>query len=134
MVGIYWHAIEKLDQPLRGILKKRLLEHRKGGPCPFQIDNTCSIHSFRPIACRQFNVFGKPCTEGEDPYYTRRKDVLTPLKKFTRSAIEAMLPFYGITDKSAKDRAVKTGLIHTQARVLQECNWQELALRMGDSR
>ncbi|MBF0506606.1 MAG: YkgJ family cysteine cluster protein [Nitrospirae bacterium] len=132
MAGIYWHLIEKSEQPLRGIIKKQLLGHRKGGPCPFQVDNACSIHIVRPIACRQFNVFSRPCAEGEDPYYTRRNDVLTPLEEYTHRAIEVMLPFYGITDGPTKARAVKTGFIHTQARVLQDCNWLELAIRMDE--
>jgi Fe-S-cluster containining protein len=130
MVGIYWYTIEKLGQPLRGIVKKQLLENRKGSPCPFQADNACAIHAFRPIACRQFNVFATPCAEGEDPYYTRRKDVLTPIVKYTDRAIMVMLPFYGITDESAKVHAVKTGFIHTHVHELQKCNWQELALRV----
>ena len=130
MVGIYWYTIEKLGQPLRGILKKQLLEHRKVRPCPFQVDNACAVHIFRPIACRQFNVFDAPCAEGEDPYYTRREDVLTPSEKFTNRAIMVMLPFYGVTDEAAKVRAVKSGLIHTHARVLQACDWKELGLRI----
>jgi len=130
MVGIYWYTIEKVGQPLRGIIKRQLLEHRKGHSCPFQVDNACAIHIFRPLACRQFNVFSAPCAEGEDPYYTRRKDVLTPSEKVAGRAIMAMLPFYGITDAAAQARAVKSGLIHTQVRVLQACNWKELALRM----
>jgi Fe-S-cluster containining protein len=132
MVAIYWHAIEKLEQPLRGMVKKQLLEHKKGEACPFLLEGACSIHPFRPIACRQFNVFGAPCAEGEDPYYTRRKDVLTPLEKYTHQAIMVMLPFYGITDEAAKTRAVKNGFIHTQVRVLQSCDWTELARRMDD--
>lgn len=134
MAGIYWYIIEKSEQPLRGIIKKQLLEHRKGGPCPFQVDNACSIHIVRPIACRQFNVFSRPCAEGEDPYYTRRNDVLTPLEKYTHRAIGVMMPFYGITDEATKARAVKTGFIHTQARVLQACKWLELAIRMDEIR
>ncbi len=131
MVGIYWFTIEKLGQPLRSIVKKQLLEHRKGRPCPFQVDNACAIHMFRPIACRQFNVFAAPCAEGEDTYYTRRKDVLTPSQEMTNRAIMVMLPFYGVTDEAAKARAVKTGFIHTQAHVLQECNWKELGIKMS---
>lgn len=130
MVGIYWYILEKSVQPLRGIIKKQLLEYKKGGPCPFQVDDSCAIHAFRPIACRQFNVFSRPCSEGEDPYHTRRSDVLTPLEKYTHKAIRVMLPFYGITDDAAKDHAVKTGFIHTQVHVLQSCNWRELGMRI----
>lgn len=132
LVGIYWFVIERTSRPLRGVLKKQLLEYRKGGPCPFLVDGACSIHPFRPMACRQFNVFGNPCAEGEDPYYTRRGDVLTPIQKYTDQAIALMLPFYGITDEAAKAKAIKNRLIHTQARVLQACDWPELARRMDD--
>jgi Fe-S-cluster containining protein len=134
MAAIYWHVIEKVEDPLRGVIKKHLISHKKGGHCPFLVDGACSIHSFRPIACRQFNVFNKPCEEGEDPYYTRRNDVLTPIEKYTHEAIKVMLPFYGITDESAKAHAVKSGFIHKHARVLQECEWFELARRMDDFR
>lgn len=132
MVAIYWHTIERVEQPLRDMIKKQLLAHSKGGACPFLMNGACSIHPFRPIACRQFNVFNAPCAEGEDPYYSRRKDVLTPIEKYTHEAIKVMLPFYGVTDESAKAHAVKSGFIHKHVRVLQACDWTELARRMDD--
>ncbi|HEX8949760.1 MAG TPA: YkgJ family cysteine cluster protein [Dissulfurispiraceae bacterium] len=132
MVGLYWFAIEKLERPARDILKNRLLAHCKDDPCPFLIEGSCSVHPLRPVACRQFNVFGAACAEGEDPYYTRRGDVLTPDRDYTGRAFSIMLPFYGISDATAKKRAIKGGLIHTQARELHACNWKELARRMDD--
>lgn len=132
LAGIYWFVIEKTKQPEREVLKKQLLNHSGGGACPFLVDSSCSIHPMRPMACRQFNVFGKQCSNGEDPFYTRRSDVLTPLRKYTDNAYSIMMPFYGIKDEAAIARAVKSGLIHTQARVLQEYAWKELARRMDD--
>jgi Fe-S-cluster containining protein len=40
-------------------------------PCPFLVDQSCSIHAWRPIACREYNVTSSPllCT---DPF---RNDV-----------------------------------------------------------
>ncbi|MEK7789850.1 MAG: YkgJ family cysteine cluster protein, partial [Planctomycetota bacterium] len=99
LVGIYWFSTEKIKQPLRGIVKKQLSSHTKNDSCPFLINGSCSIHVIRPISCRQFNVFSKPCAEGEDPYYTRRDDVLTPIEDYTKKAFLATLPFYGITDE-----------------------------------
>ena len=131
MVGIYWFSIEKLIGPYREILKEQLSVHSKG-PCPFLINGSCSIHTMRPIACRQFNVFNRPCKEGEDPYYTRRDDVLTPIQGYADRAFFTMLPFYGVTDGAEKKRAIKDNLIHTQVRILQTCNWKELGKRMGD--
>ena len=132
LVGIYWYAIEKIARPLRESLKNLLWGHNKGNSCPFLIDGACSIHPFRPIACRQFNVFSRPCDEGEDPYYTRRNDVLTPIQEYTDRAFYAMLPFYGVTDKAAKERIIKSRLLNTQVRELQSYNWKELARRMDD--
>ena len=132
LVGIYWFVIEKLPHPLRGSLKKSLLNHRKGGRCPFLIDGTCSIHSMRPIACRQFNVFSKACEAGEDPYYTRRADVLSPRREYTNRAFSFMLPFYGVTGKREIERAVRTRVIDSLARALQLYNWQELSIRMDE--
>lgn len=132
MVGIYWFSIEKMDTPLRAVLKGQLLNFNKAKPCPFLIDGSCSVHPLRPIACRQFNVFNRPCGEGEDPFYTRRDDVLTPRQVYADRAFYTMLPFYGITDERAKAIAIKNKFIHTQVQVLQSCNWKELARRMDD--
>ena len=94
LMGMSWFAIEILEGELREQLKAQLDNLEKVKSCPFLINNTCSIHSVRPMACRNFNVFNKPCEKGEDAYYTRREDVLTPIKKYNDGAFEIMLPFY----------------------------------------
>lgn len=132
MVGIYWYAVEKVEQPSREVLKKQLLAHAKSPVCPFLIEHACSVHPVRPAACRQFNVFNKPCAEGEDAYYTRRQDVLAPKQKYRDKAFSIMLPFYGVSDDAAKSRAIKSGLLDSQARLLRLCPWRELARRMDD--
>ncbi len=132
LVGIYWFIIEKVSQPLRAVLKGKLLGHHKGDPCPFLVEGACSIHPLRPAACRQFNVFGEKCGEGEDAYYTRRSDVLTPRREYTDRAFSIMMPFYGVTGKKEIERAVRTRMIDSLARVLQLCNWQELPVRMEE--
>lgn len=132
LVGIYWYCIEKIQKPFRDILKTNLLSHSKQPPCPFLIDNSCSIYYVRPVACRQFNVFGNPCAAGEDPFHTRRKDVLTPIQDYIDRAFYIMLPFYGVRKESDKKQALKNNLIHTKVQNLQECNWRILAKRMED--
>ena len=132
LVGIYWFVIEKHSQPLRGLLKRKLLDHHRGDACPFLIEGACSIHAMRPAACRQFNVFSRPCGEGEDPYYTRRSDVLTPRRGCTDRAFAIMLPFYGIIGRKEIERALKTGVINNLVKVLQLCSWQELPVRMDE--
>ncbi len=130
LVGITWFAVEKITAPLRTLLISALQANQKGDPCVFLLDNACSIHLMRPLACRQFNVFNKVCDKGEDAYYTRREDVLTPLKKYVDSAFLATMPFYKVTPKAKARDVVKKGLHHSMAKELQQMNWQSLADKM----
>lgn len=132
LVGIAWYASEKISGPLRSKLSKRLKNHTHDSTCPFLIDRICAIHPMRPLACRQFNVFGKPCSAGEDPYHTRRGDVLPPVKKHVDQAFFIMLPFYGVEKESDRKRLIEEGAVHTMVRVLQECNWKSLAGKMAN--
>lgn len=131
LIGIYWYSIEKMTAHVRQKLKKQLALHEKPD-CPFLVDESCSIYPVRPVACRQFNVFRKECEEGEDPYHTRRGDVLNPIKDYTEKAFFMMLPFYGITKKEDKHLAIKNNLIHAHAQNLHSINWKLLASRMDD--
>ena len=130
LVGIYWYAITKIGAPLRDALKENLRHFSTGDPCPFLIKGACSIHPMRPLACRHFNVFNKPCSLGEDPYYTRRQDVLTPLEKYKNKALAAMLPFHGIKERGKRKQAMRKGFLNSQVQNLHEVNWKNLALRM----
>ncbi len=132
MVGIYWFVIEKIMPPEREILKVQLLNYENGAPCPFLIKGTCAIHFLRPVSCRQFNVFNKPCGKDEDPYYTRREDVLTPLQEYTDQAFFTMLPFYGITTREDRLKAIRENIIHLQVCNLKSCDWKSLGRRIED--
>jgi Fe-S-cluster containining protein len=131
LVGISWYATEVLQEPLRERLRGQLRRFDELEGCPFLVAGICSIHPMRPIACRQFNVFGAVCGEGEDAYYTRREDVMTPIRRFGDEAFSIMLPFYGVVKKAARREAIKTGALHRLARVMRECDWKSLADRMG---
>ncbi|UCC56686.1 MAG: YkgJ family cysteine cluster protein [Gammaproteobacteria bacterium] len=130
LIGISWYVTEKIRGSVREQLHKQLLNYRDQDGCPFLVDEICSIHELRPMACRQFNVFDTVCSEGEDAWYTRRKDVLTPLKEYTDRAFDVMLPFYGIEKKSERRKVIRDGTIHGIARVLKDCNWSSLAEKM----
>jgi len=125
LVGIYWFVTEKMTGPRRAALKEQLAGHGKGDPCPFLIGSSCAVHCVRPVACRQFNVFYEPCDVGEDPYFTRRDDVLTPIREYTERAFSVMLPFYGIPGHADKNRAV-THIIQTQVLNLKSFDWKSL--------
>ena len=130
ITGLYWYMIEKTEGQLRQKLRQQCSRHQAGNPCPLLVDGACGVHLLRPQACRHFNVFRFPCAEGEDAYYTRREDVLTPLKKFKDDAMSKMLPFHKINGRSQRREAIKSGLLHQYAKVLQELDWPKLAQRM----
>ncbi|MBU3914234.1 YkgJ family cysteine cluster protein [bacterium] len=132
LTGLYWYITDKTQGDLRSKLRVSLENHGKGDPCPMLIEGTCAVHPMRPQACRHFNVFDKVCEEGEDAYYTRREDVLTPIKRSRDEALSNMLPFHKITSRSQRREAMKTGLIHSHAHVLQEVEWALLSKRMID--
>ena len=128
LVGIYWFVTEKMAAAGQDILRKRLADHTAGSACPFLIDHSCSIHPVRPVGCRQFNVFTTPCAEGEDPYYTRRDDVLVPIQDYTDRAFAVVLPFYNMKREGDLANAVK--LIRSQIMNLQTFDWKKLVAIM----
>ena len=132
LVGLSWHVTEKVSGPAREVIKNNLRNYQENDPCPFLVEGVCSVHPMRPVACRQFNVFDTPCDEGEDPYYTRRGDVLTPLKKYVDRAFFLMLPFYGVEDENKRWKIIESGGIHQVVKLLQTCNWKSLADKMEE--
>lgn len=131
IVGIYWYVVEKIKEPLRYQIKTSLIKHSQGEPCPFLINKICSIYAMRPLACRQFNVFGKRCKEGEDPYYSRNEDVLKPKNNYLGKALYETTPFYGVFDYSDRIEFINSGKLNSLVKVLQQFPWIELARRMG---
>jgi len=132
MMGIYWYCTEKIKQPTREVLRMRLLDGQRTS-CPFLLDGACVIHPLRPTGCRQFNVFGAPCAEGEDPFHTRKGDVVTPERSFAHRAFGLVLALYGVDDSAMGEKEKKSTaerVIHTQVVNLQAFDWGKLAERM----
>ena len=125
LVGIYWYATEKISGPVREVLRSRLAAHAAASGCPFFLDNSCSIHPVRPVGCRMFNVFTAPCAPGEDPYFTRRDDVLPPLPDYLDRAFGAVLPFYPM--KKEVDPAAGIRKVRAQIMNLLSFDWSKLA-------
>ncbi len=132
LVGMTWYAIEKVQRLQRKKLARQLKNYKGSDACPFLVGDVCSIHPLRPVACRQFNVLDEICAEGEDTYYTRRKDVLTPIKKYTDRAFNVMLPFYGAKTRAQRRKVIKSGAIHVMAREMLSCNWSGMADKMKE--
>jgi Fe-S-cluster containining protein len=132
LVGLSWYVTEKLKGTARKIVRMQLEKYKENDPCPFLVDGACSVHPMRPVSCRQFNVFDTPCSEGEDPYYTRRIDVLSPIKNYRDRAFFIMLPFYGVEDEKERWRIIESDLVHQVVQLMQTCNWKSLAARMAE--
>jgi len=128
IVGIYWYASEKMTGSLRKALKSRLGSRDAASGCPFLIDNACSIHPVRPFGCRQFNVFTAPCAPGEDPYFTRRADVLQPMPAYLDRAFAAVIPLYNGVRKEDVPGAIR--IIRGQIMNLLSYDWSKLAALM----
>lgn len=132
LTGIYWYCMEKIRQPTREVLRQQLLRRRPGDPCPFLMGGSCIVHPLRPTGCRQFNVFGRACEEGEDPFHSRREDVLTPDREVTRRAFALVLGFYGIDEETGRKKGMVESLIRSQVVNLPGCDWWKLAERMKE--
>jgi len=131
IVGIYWYASEKITGPAREVLKSRLATVTAASGCPFLIDHSCVIHPIRPIGCRQFNVFSAPCAPGEDPYFTRRDDVLQTDPAYVDRAFGAVLPFYNPGKGGDVPGAIR--MIRAQIMNLLAYDWSKLAALMEKS-
>jgi len=131
IVGIYWYVSEKTVSPGRDVLRDRLSRGGALGACPFLVDHACSIHPVRPIGCRQFNVFAAPCAPGEDPYYTRREDVLMPVAEYTDRAFAAVLQFYNM--KREGDVAEAIRIVRSQIMNLRSFDWSKLVAAMDQT-
>lgn len=130
LMGLYWYCIEQLGGELRRRLQRQLADYQGVGACPFLVDEACSVHPLRPMACRQFNVFDRVCAEGEDAYHRRRQDVMTPIRRFADAAFDRLLPFYGVKTKRERREAIGSGRVHALARPLRGVDWSRLAQRM----
>ncbi len=130
LMGIAWYVNETLAEPVRGRVLAQMQECRNRPACPFLVDDACAIHPLRPMACRHFNVFDRPCAEGEDAFHTRRGDVLNPERAFMDRALERMLEHHGVADPVERRRRVLNGEVHRLAQSLREMRWENLAARI----
>jgi len=131
LVGITWFVTEKIEGETRQRLKQQLQQHQTLGACPFLVDDACSIHPLRPLACRHFNVFGQVCAEGEDAYHSRRQDVLVPIKQYKDEALQVTLPFYGDIDAREQKKLIESGALNNLARAMKDCHWESLPEKMN---
>lgn len=131
LVGLTWYCVEKLAGEARAAVRDALDRRAPGDRrCPFLVDEACAVHPVRPIACRLFTVFGSPCAEDEDPFHSRRDDLLAAPAGLLARAYRVMLPFHGVTEPHDQETWLSRGLVTTLARNLPDRDWRTLARLM----
>ncbi len=134
LTGISWYCVEKLEGAARTAVREALERHAPGArECPFLVEHGCAIHPVRPMACRLFTVFGRPCAEGEDPFHVRRADLLAAPPGLLPRAYRVMLPFHGVTDSKDQETWLERGLVNTLAVNLPTRDWRTLTRLMASA-
>lgn len=125
VAGLVWCAAEVLDPALRRVVRANMAGTSPA--CVFLVAGRCAAYALRPVACRRYVVLGAACGQGEDPALTRPEDVLAPDRAALREAHRLMLPYFGILDPQAQERALAEGLLLRQAEPLRDMEWSRAA-------
>lgn len=122
--GIAWYAAERMERETW----RRVREQLSGpdtGVCPFLVDGLCSVRPLRPITCRRFFVFGRPCRVGEPIFQTRRADIFRHSGALTERV--AMRLFdddsFGLPTERDKRHALRNGLWLRSTVALLSVDW-----------
>ena len=131
--GLRWFALTHLSgRPAR--LAGAALLPQPDGPgvaCPFLVDGACSVYALRPMACREYVVFGRPCQPGERPEESRPGDILTLPKAAQRRAFATLLPHYGVAGPEAAAAALRERMVLKDTRILRGHDWSGLATALA---
>lgn len=131
IAGISWYCAEKITGQLRKKLKQKLLKHNDDSlECLFLIEGSCSIYPLRPLACRQFYVFGEKCKPFEDILKTRPQDILRFDRKYAKKVAMKILPFFEIFKDSDKIKAFDDGFIMAVSIEMHRLDWKEIYKNM----
>lgn len=134
--GISWYVIENLKGLLRNQIKEQLKMFNKIGHCPFLVDKTCAIYPVRPIACRVFFVYTKPCLPDEDLLSSRLFDILPPNREISKKSALILFPLLGITEPDKQLEAFENGLLLELSRPMHGRDWSVISegMKLFDQR
>jgi hypothetical protein len=124
--GLRWFALTHLAGGEALAVGRALCQGRES-PCPFLVAGVCAVYPLRPMACREYVVFGRPCRPGERPDVERPGDLLPLPRTAQMQAMATLLPFYGIQGDQARREALKSRLLFRDSRLLQQLDWSGLA-------
>lgn len=127
LVGLFWYLSDVIATDRKEAVLHLLSEFIPGRGCPFLVDEACAVHPMRPLACRFFNVFNTSCGPGEDPFFTRRNDVMTPDETIKDKALASLLPYHGISQRQERKAALRNGFFLRYVKNLQDINWPKVA-------
>ena len=131
-LALHRHMRHRLKPELRRVLERSLASCRGRSedvclPCPFLWDGICQVYALRPIACRQYMVFGRPCAQGEDAARDRPQDVLTPRNERMLEALVRTLPWYAGREPLPPSQPVKKEVwqfFRSVTTVIQAIPWE----------
>ena len=124
-MGISWFYSEICDVEIKKGIKPQLLSYKRRIECPFLLANVCSIYHVRPLVCRGFFVYGKPCGLDEDVAVKRPEDIHPPNREIGRYVVFRLLdyPDFGCPNIEAKERAFNEGIIVNISKPMHEWDW-----------
>lgn len=124
LMGMSWYMSEVIDDKIYDRVSKQLKCHTESTVCPFLLDEICSIYPVRPIACRMFFVYEKPCAEFEHVTETRPDDILhTSNVDVSWMVSQILMPHLGIRDKKVQREMFNDGYMLKNTRPIHTFDW-----------
>lgn len=125
--GISFYTNEVMQEETYNVVLHQLEQHESTSACPFLVEHRCSIYPLRPIACRIFHVYDKPCELKEDVSQTRPNDILRAHNPdYARMVSDKLLPHMGVSN-SEKKKAFESGYMFQNTRAMHTFDWKWFA-------
>ncbi len=92
-------------------------------PCVFLEDGVCGIYPLRPIACRRYLVFGRPCVSGENLVDSRPGEVLWPSSHALLHVLRMSAVYYDPLGLLSRNAAPDMRFFQSRTLLLHEVDW-----------
>lgn len=126
--AILWFLTSEISDDVRERIKPRMLGHEDSPECPFLLEGACSIYPVRPLGCRDFVVFRKPCGPGEDIAISRPHDIFTaPASMGRKVGLRVLDAVREWPDPREKQAAFEAGVIPQLTRPMHTIDWAAVA-------